>query len=525
MPSKPDKLVLRWALFAYLGVILCPIRYFAPSNILDNTWLFALNYAAARHLVMGRDIVWTWGPLAYFLFPFDIGNNLAQGLAFQTALWVLLLLILWDLFDSGFPLRNLAVFSIFVALSSPDYHQAVYPGNLLLCGALILLVHFRLRGGMIRYVTALVMMGLIPLIQVVGAMVVVGVVAGLIVDRILQERRTALLEVTLALIVPTVVAVVGCRLALGSVQAIAAYVRTSLEFAGNYSVVMSIAGPRKQLVAGLEAVALLASAVFVLLTQDREKARFITLILAIPLVIGARHGLVRQDMAHLVQFFCFLALLLAFVTLATPLNGNFTRIGVAVVFRTSMRFFCFFFFFFFFWSAFRFGGGGGGGGGGTVLSLGSVMSIDRGAEHASRRQNSQRPPAIPVQDHLLAQLEPTLIRAHFLDQAGAVEPHDLRQPVRDPRTAVAHIEIDPVQGGRLDPHEDLARASHRHGPFANGHNLIAAVARDEDCFHVSFLLPDLGRVDATRSRRPLSGLAHSALTSSGTAVNRSATRP
>ena len=158
----------------------------------DNMWFFALNYAAAHHLVIGQDIAWTGGPLFYLLFPFDIGHNLARGLAFQAASWVLVIVVLWDLFfRGGFPVRNLAVFSVLIGLSTLEYHQMGYPGNLLLYPALMLLVHFRLRGGIVRYVTALAIMGLMPLLQIFGVLVAAGVMAGLIVDFLLRDRRTA----------------------------------------------------------------------------------------------------------------------------------------------------------------------------------------------------------------------------------------------------------------------------------------------------------------------------------------------
>src|SRR6202011_2867589 len=74
--SDQAKHVARKVLFVYLGLVLCPIQYWAlSSQDQDNTWLFALNYAAAHHLVLGRDIAWTSGPLAYLAAPMDIGNN------------------------------------------------------------------------------------------------------------------------------------------------------------------------------------------------------------------------------------------------------------------------------------------------------------------------------------------------------------------------------------------------------------------------------------------------------------------
>jgi hypothetical protein len=128
--SDQAKHIVRAVLFVCVGLVLCPVQYWALTpNDEDNTWLFALNYAAAHHLVMGRDIAWTSGPLAYLAAPMDIGNNLVQGLAFQAALWTLLLAILWGLFfRGGFSLKNLAFFSVFLGLSSSLYQQRT-PGK------------------------------------------------------------------------------------------------------------------------------------------------------------------------------------------------------------------------------------------------------------------------------------------------------------------------------------------------------------------------------------------------------------
>src|SRR5262249_52885566 len=162
----------------------------------------------------------------------------------QAAFWILLVLVLYDLvFRGHFPLRNLAVFSILIGLSTLEYRQGFYPGNLLLYPALILLVQFRLRGGIVRYVTGLVIMGLIPLIQIYGALVMAGFMAGLIFDLFLSARPSTRL-VVIAATVPTAVAIVSCRFVLGSFDAARGYIRSSLELTRGYSVAMSTSGPR-----------------------------------------------------------------------------------------------------------------------------------------------------------------------------------------------------------------------------------------------------------------------------------------
>ena len=337
--SDRAKSALRGALFAYLGLVLCPIQYFAISDRnVDDTWLFALNYAAAHHLALGRDIVWTSGPLGYLAAPMDIGNNLAQGLTFQAALWVLLLAILLDLFFRGrFPLRNLAFFSICLGLSGFMYHQSpnllINPlgaGDLLFVGALILLVHFRLRGGSGRYVTALVMLGLVPLIKFVGVMLGATVVAGLIVDLIMQGRSSGRREALLAAALPGLVAGTGFWLTLGSFHSLALYLKGSLELSRGYNLAMAFPGRPIELLAGFEVLVLLAAALVLLAIRDRRMAGFFILLLTVPVLVNFKHGFVRQD-AHIVYAFCFVAVAVGLVALATGLDGERATTAWAVL--------------------------------------------------------------------------------------------------------------------------------------------------------------------------------------------------
>jgi hypothetical protein len=97
----------RIALYLYVVVIACPIRYWPLGTDPEETWRFALNYAPVHGLAAGRDVIFTCGPLVYLLFPEHVGNNLAQGLLFQTALWLSLATIFADVyFRAGFALRN-----------------------------------------------------------------------------------------------------------------------------------------------------------------------------------------------------------------------------------------------------------------------------------------------------------------------------------------------------------------------------------------------------------------------------------
>jgi hypothetical protein len=337
LSNERVKHMIRLVVFAYAVLIVCPIRYWPIAEGLDNTWVFALNYAAAHGLIAGRDVVFTMGPLGYLTFPENIGNNLARGLIFQSFLWALLIFILVDLFfRSGFPLRNLVFFTILLGLSSPLFwFNRNGPESVLLAGVLILLVHFRLRGELWRYIAALGMLGLLPFLKLTSGLIAAGALAGFLPDRIWNHRWKAWREFLLAIFVPGAVAVVCFWLLLGSAGAVVDYIVSSIEIAGGYSVAMSMedssfAMTVLGIVAAALVVILLAAVIEMLATRDRRLAVFYSLFLAIPLFVSFKHGFVRQDI-HVVVFFCFGSLALGITILAMPLNSRRSSVRLGVI--------------------------------------------------------------------------------------------------------------------------------------------------------------------------------------------------
>ena len=330
-PLRRLDLLFRWVLLFYLSLILCPLRYCAPNRTVDNTWFFVLNHAAAHHMIFGRDIIWTWGPLAYLLVPFHLGTNLILGLAFQTALWIFLGYVLWDLIVAArFSIANTALFCAFMALSSINYAQDLYPGYLLPALALLLIVHFRLRGGIHRLIAALVLLGLMPLFQFVGAVFVLGVVAGFVLDRLVHRSPHVIRESALAILVPLVVSLTGSLLLFHSFHNIAEYIRSSQELATGYVFAMSLLGPPLQLAFTVLA-AVLFSATLLTLLPDQKTTIFFALVLGFPLIFELRHGLVRQDITHVIQFFSFLSSAFALIMLAVPLRRRTVALASVVV--------------------------------------------------------------------------------------------------------------------------------------------------------------------------------------------------
>ncbi|MEO8372766.1 MAG: hypothetical protein ABI806_26515 [Candidatus Solibacter sp.] len=315
-PSTP-----RIALFLFCVLLVCPLRYWGLGRDVDSTWRFALNYAAAHGLVGGRDVLFTYGPLGYLLFPEYTGHNLTYGLLFQGVLWVVLAGTLADLFfRAGLRVRNLGLFTLCLSLAAPLFWFNYAGGeNLLLTGALILIVTFQLRGSTARYALALVLIGLLPLFKLTAGMVGFAALAGFVAARTVDGGRKALPLAMAAALIPATLSV-GISLAcLRDMSAFLSYLRGSAQLASGYSAAMSLTGTNLEFIAAAIALGALLLLLRMQASASRPMARFHSLMLAVPLFVSFKHGFVRQDV-HVINYFCFVALAASLVALTVPLT-------------------------------------------------------------------------------------------------------------------------------------------------------------------------------------------------------------
>jgi hypothetical protein len=171
-------------------------------------------------------------------------------------------------------------------------------------------------------------MGLVPLFKFVDSVAAVGVVCGFVIHRFLSPHPGGRREAALAILVPSWVAILAGWLTLGSFDAALAYVKSSQEFAKGYAFAMSLAAGPKQFYCILAALGL-SLLVFVFLFYSHVKtAQYFVLTLSVPVLFEFRHAIVRQDDSHVIQFFCFVALVFALIALSLSLER---RVEIAAV--------------------------------------------------------------------------------------------------------------------------------------------------------------------------------------------------
>ncbi len=330
MKPKATKLEAagRGLLFIYVLIILAPFSFVPEYPSVDHTWFFALNWGAAHGLAVGRDLIWTTGPLWYLAFPMDIGNNLSQALMFQWIEWTVLAAIFADLlFLCGFALRNLAAFAVFFGLSAPFYAPTSGPENRLAAGALALLIGARFRGGRVRYIAAMALAGLIPLIKLTGGILVAGAILGFVAESAWRQRSKAWADAALAATVPAAVAMIACRVTMPSFASLLLYIKGSLEVTSGYNAAMSVVGDATDLGGAAAMLLWIGVLLYFAAKTNPELGRFFALLLPLPLFLTFKHSFVRQDM-HVVNFFCFAGLVLGLFSLAMSMEGQ--RIGIVM---------------------------------------------------------------------------------------------------------------------------------------------------------------------------------------------------
>ncbi len=328
-PEGRGEVLLRSLLLVYVAVVATPMRFWVIRDTdMDCTWLFALNYGAAHGLAFGRDLLWSNGPLGFLTFPQNIGHNLAYGLLFQACAWLILIAIFADLFlRAGIPLSRLALFSLAIGLASPLFwFNRCNTDTVFLTAALALLILVRFEGGTLRYLTALVLIGIVPFIKLSAAL---GVLAlfGFLIDQVIRQRAKAWRDIVLAAVIPSAVAAFILWLTIPSWQALWTFIRGSRDLFRAYSE-MSLGGPAWELFAGY--ATLLAIGFLVIGSMKPDAARFFTLLLAPSLWFSFKHGFVRQD-DHVVNFFCFAILVVGLTALHADFSGWHRYLAFAIV--------------------------------------------------------------------------------------------------------------------------------------------------------------------------------------------------
>ncbi len=309
-------------IFTYIVIALCPIRFHTIMNGLDPSWAYALNYAHSRGLVWGRDVNFTYGPWSYLGIAMNVGENLAPALAFQAAMWVILIATMgWLAFGQKIPLLSLALSALFIPAGQQAMHGFGYAGVDHFIGFLVVmllgctLLAKRWWAPLLLAVTLAVT---VLLIKFSGGVFAFSALAGFVAVVSMADYRRGARAAALVIVAAPAIFVAAFFSHARSTQAMIGFLRSSAERASSYSISNSLIVPDEPLGSALGIFCLFCLLAFIT-ARDRQPAFYLALSLIGPWFLIFKHGFIRSA-SHVGIFFTMGALLWAAVLLFTRIQ-------------------------------------------------------------------------------------------------------------------------------------------------------------------------------------------------------------
>lgn len=290
MKRLPALLVSLYLLAAFMPV---PYQSLRAGN--DPSWDWAVNVLAGKQGGWGGNRLYSYGPLGYLLYPFELGNNLPEAVAFQAAAHALLCLLVFLLLRDRPPWASLLSGLGLVAASTVwGMEQELWLLSGLLC-------HFALRRGALAPLAGA--SALLLFVKFGAGVAALGACGLLFLLLVKRGARWA----ALALAASVVASVgLGGALLLKSAAELPGWVRGSLELGSGYGSAMSQGGPAAHVVLALCILGVLALAL----------PRVAPVLLPLAL-LAFKHGFTRQD-AHEAHFFGLALAVAAVAVMAEP---------------------------------------------------------------------------------------------------------------------------------------------------------------------------------------------------------------
>jgi hypothetical protein len=272
----------------------------APSTSLDFSWITGLNEAVRRNLVFGRDVAYTYGPLAFVAWPLDIGSNLVTAIAFRLFIHALFCLgIGLGLTVGGdwrFGLMFIAGLGLSGVTRNTEYVFMIAVLIFILCAAFQHQPLAALPAAPLTAIAILVKFN-------IGVTCTLGVAAWALLELSSQERRRDFkLPFVLFMALGVGIFLLLFRAYGGPLGALPGFLHNSFLLASGYSAQLALPGPELDYwFAGLLLALIVGTALGNAFRGDRQFLTYV-FVLAAPLFMMFKGGFVRQDSWHVWSF-------------------------------------------------------------------------------------------------------------------------------------------------------------------------------------------------------------------------------
>ena len=317
--------VLKALLIAWTAVAVCPLQVHYASAGLDGSWIWAMNEAVRQHMVAGRDLMFTYGPLAWTVFP--MGDRMIAGAEVQIAVWCLWA-GLWAWLGWRSPLLNTAVAALCF------YAGASFTGfDLFVATTVLTALACASRESSWRWAfwsLAVALTVFVCFVKFSSAVFAISSLVMWVAAMFAFDRPAAKQAAATGLVGLVGGFAVGFVLLNGTFAGMLDFVRGALEISSGYSIAMSLPGEERDvpdLIRNVIAFLLMVAAMFA--TRHAPVVLTAAVMLG-PLFLTYKHSIVRPA-GHIEIVFRTLPTLAALMVLAARFNKREWRVGAAFV--------------------------------------------------------------------------------------------------------------------------------------------------------------------------------------------------
>jgi hypothetical protein len=323
----------RVALVLYIVCSAAVLRLHPAGTGLDPSWAVALNYlhnAGFRH---GRDIAFTYGPLAFLTLPMDFGSNLLAGALFQTTAWLVFSgVIAWLVYARNIRMLPLALFAFLLYLGLGTFHSVGYAGPDLFVAFLAVVLlggSLEARHWYLYYAGAAFAAVLLALVKWSSGLQAFAAVLCFAVAMAIFDRRRAVRAGCIALAAALVAFPLAYLLYNPSVPDMLRYVRAGFELSAGHSAAQSSGGGMIHLVAAL-VIAVVYLGLLAWLYVEKQRSFVLGFALLPASFVEFKHSFIRYA-GHIDIYFWFMPLVFGTVFLFTRFDRRSRWIVLALI--------------------------------------------------------------------------------------------------------------------------------------------------------------------------------------------------
>jgi hypothetical protein len=334
----------RWLVLltaTYVAVISLPVPLASYGTGLDPSWILGLNWAHSLGLVAGRDVVFTYGPLGYLLYPERVSGAPMLALLFRLGLYLLSVGALYRLV-SILP-SKVAAFWTAVILGMAVVLDALPAESQLVFGlerlALIALVdRSKWRYAELSVLGFLSGLGL--LVKVNQGLEGVALFLAVLTTVVFQEwpltRRARRLVFAVVCVLPLSILMMFLA-STGSLLGLVPYARNTWQIVSGYSEGMGLPGPLWQAALACATIAVTFLAALLVAVDLRSLWPGMAPTLVVTLFVF-KHSMVRQDPGHAPAFHMGFAVALLFLLICAKAARDRRLIVILQLFSVAMAY-------------------------------------------------------------------------------------------------------------------------------------------------------------------------------------------